>query len=301
MPRALSAYTPLETLLLFQYLSIYGINGAVFGNISDHLKKNSVVRSASNFEPARLSPDALRDVFLQLLKEEARSEVNLTNGLDSRHQISHPQSGSRKRKAPSPSLPTIQDALNDAHLIPQLITKVYARFREQTVGQIKEEERKYLQLQREVEALVNGEWDARLKQELHNGEWDDKLRWVIGPRKAQRNGTSTTARENTALSSAPVAKMETSLRTQPLQPPPGPASQKGRSPQPLRPPVYTLSSTTAFAGISCWSSYACAASIPRQPAARLSIPVCSATVVRSASRTYAGWWCAAIFGDYASA
>ncbi len=117
--------SPLEGTLLLQYLYALGVSTQVFTKIADHLKSNPVVRAEPNFDAARLNPDALREFFLRLIKDESRDAAapaaEDTNG-----------SPSRKRKAPSPSLPSLQDAVKDSHLIPGLIMKLYSRFREQT-------------------------------------------------------------------------------------------------------------------------------------------------------------------------
>ncbi|KIW01252.1 uncharacterized protein PV09_07294 [Verruconis gallopava] len=187
-----SAFTPLEALLLFQYLSNYGVAPNVFTKISDLLTNDDQIRRSSSYDPARLTPDALRDFYLKLLKDEARSEMSAvdapagsaaagtTNGEAS-------QSGSRKRKAPSPSLPTIQEASRDAHLIPQLIRKLYARYREHAIIQIREDERKYERLRKNISEIKSGAWDERLQREIERGDWDQLLQ-----RKAHRpeNGTA---------------------------------------------------------------------------------------------------------------
>jgi hypothetical protein len=167
-----SAYTPLEALLLFQYLSNYGISPAVFSSVSDALKADNQIRAGNTFDPGRLSPDAIRDYFLRLLKEEARSEVQQSlGGAEHDGQNGDVLPGSRKRKARSPSLPTIQEAMKDAHHIPQLIRKLYARYREHAVVQIRDEERRYQHLKEQYAEIEEGAWDARLQKEL-----DQKLR-----------------------------------------------------------------------------------------------------------------------------
>ena len=212
-----TAYTSLEALLLFQYLYNYGINGTVFGKISELLKGNPQIRDAAAFDAGRLSPDALRDFFLRHLKEEAKSERKLNSDTEGHHGAT--QSGSRKRKAPSPTLPTIQDAADDAHLLPHLIVKLYARYREQTVAEIREVERRHDVLQKEVHEIEKGEWDSRLQEE----DVEEKRRQEA---VAQRQKTDGNLQQATAL---PTPNQSTQTPGQP-----------GRGPLELGAPSTTL-------------------------------------------------------------
>ena len=129
MTTSVTSYTPLETLLLFQSLLSYGTDPAVFGRISDLLIKNPHIRESKDYDSGRLSPDALRELYehyLRLLeKDEAKSGAQNINGAaEQASQNGGSPSPSRKRKAPSPSLPTVQEATQHAHLIPALVTKL---------------------------------------------------------------------------------------------------------------------------------------------------------------------------------
>lgn len=74
MNTSLTAYTTLESLLLFQSFATYGVEPTVFIRISKLLKKILHISAAERFEPSRLSSDALRNFYLQILKEEVKSE-----------------------------------------------------------------------------------------------------------------------------------------------------------------------------------------------------------------------------------
>lgn len=158
-----TAYTPLESLLLFQALRAGGVEPSSFSRISEQLKSIPLVQNDPSYDPGRLSPDALRQLYLDLLKEEARRDVDrqLNNGTQPAAN-GDASPGSRKRKAPSPHLPTIHEAAQHSHLIPQLVTRLYTRYRENTVKDIREHERKYDQLAREVREIEAGKWDERL-------------------------------------------------------------------------------------------------------------------------------------------
>lgn len=155
----MSAYTNLESLLLFQCLHAYGVAPSVFGRISDLLKKHPDVTAHKYFQAGRLSPDALRNFYLERLKRELEYE----QGGDSEGQ--NGQGGNpAKRKRHSPSLPTVHESLQHQHLIPKLITKLYASYRYEVTEQIRLEEDRYERLQRELKGIERGEWDDQLRE-----------------------------------------------------------------------------------------------------------------------------------------
>ncbi|KNG50206.1 bromodomain-containing protein [Stemphylium lycopersici] len=159
MTTSLSAYTNLESLLLFQCLHAYGVQPSVFARISDLLKKNPDVTTDRYFQAGRLSPDALRNFYLERLKRELEYE----QGGDSDAQNAD-ATNRAKRKRHSPSLPTVQESLQHQHLIPRLVTKLYASYRYEITEQIRSEEDRYERLQRDLESIDRGEWDDQLRE-----------------------------------------------------------------------------------------------------------------------------------------
>ncbi|KAK5175020.1 uncharacterized protein LTR77_000156 [Saxophila tyrrhenica] len=160
-----TAYTPLESLLLFQALRAEGVNShAVFNRISEQLKKVSFVQGDPSYDSGRLSPDALRELYLWLLKEEVKRDAERQADRDDLLRNGSLDPAQRKRKAPSPSLPTVHEASQHAHLIPQLVTRLYARYRDHAVKGIREQERKYHALQRDIGEIEEGKWDEGLRQ-----------------------------------------------------------------------------------------------------------------------------------------
>ncbi|KAI5369586.1 Putative bromodomain-containing protein [Septoria linicola] len=165
MTPLVTAYTHLESLLLFQALRCEGVNTISFNRISDQLKSVPLVRNDPDFDAGRLSPDALRELYLGLLKEEVKhdleqqqnGEKHLTNGDAS--------PGTRKRKVASPVLPTVHEAAQHSHLIPQLVTRLYSRYRENTVLKIKGYESRYTENKQHIDDIEAGAWDDRLQRE----------------------------------------------------------------------------------------------------------------------------------------
>jgi hypothetical protein len=159
-----TAYSSLETLLLFQYLRAYGISPTVFSKISEQLKDHPQIRESNGFDAGRLSPDALREFFLRIWKEELRREERPAVDVDAPNGAA--SSSPRKRKAPSPSLPTIQDAAENTDLLPKVVVKLYGRYREETVREIRETETKHGKLLQEVIEIKRGDWDVKLQESL---------------------------------------------------------------------------------------------------------------------------------------
>jgi hypothetical protein len=159
MTTKVSAYTHLESLLLFQCLHAYGVAPSVFGKISDLLKNTPDVTGHKFFQAGRLSPDALRNFYLERL----RKEIDHEQGTDSEGQNGDVKSSS-KRKRHSPSLPTVQESLQHQHLIPMLVTKLYASYRKEVAKLIRDDEERYFKLEREIQSIERGEWDDQLRE-----------------------------------------------------------------------------------------------------------------------------------------
>ncbi|KAF1852082.1 uncharacterized protein K460DRAFT_373942 [Cucurbitaria berberidis CBS 394.84] len=162
MAMNVSAYTHLESLLLFQCLHAYGVGPSVFGRISDLLKKNPDITGHKYFQVGRLSPDALRNFYLERLKRELEQEQRGDSD-GQQGDVSNP----RKRKLPSSSLPTVQESLQHRHLIPTLVAKLYASYRNEITEQIRADEERYERLQREIKSIERGEWDDQLRERAH--------------------------------------------------------------------------------------------------------------------------------------
>lgn len=162
-----TAYSPLEQLLVFQALRAEGANShQVFTRISDQLKSIPLITNDISYDSGRLSPDALRDLYFWLLKEEVKADLDRRlDGEDGGGRRGETAPGSRKRKQPSPKLATVQEASQHAHLIPQLVTRLYARYRELAVRDIRESEKRYDSATREIGEIEAGKWDERLQRQ----------------------------------------------------------------------------------------------------------------------------------------
>ncbi|KAI9856783.1 MAG: hypothetical protein M1824_005254 [Vezdaea acicularis] len=197
---ALTSYTHLESLLLFQSLQSYGTEPAAFNKISERLQNNGLIRTSKDFDVGRLNADALRDLYQGLLKQEVQLEsARIENGIANRlyEEGDGGLPGSKKRKAPSPSQPSTQELMHNPNFLPQLVARLYARYRESVIKEIYADERKYKNLQREVREIEQGEWDdsqESLREELlmqtprpHNRDLGPQLHIAAGQQQNTPN------------------------------------------------------------------------------------------------------------------
>jgi hypothetical protein len=147
-----TAYTPLESLFLFQLLSQYGFADDSFNRISEELKRNPILREQESYEAGRLSPDALKELSLQLLREEQRHEAEATDANGANGTLT-----SRKRKIPSPPIPSIKEAQEHSDKLPLLVDRLYALYKDTIIRQVREDERRIEILQREIKELERAE------------------------------------------------------------------------------------------------------------------------------------------------
>ena len=153
-------HTPLEVLLFFQSLRIQGVDGSSFSRISELLRENEYVHQDTTYDAERLSSENLKSLYLNLLKDEVRSQKNL-RASPAKDGGSRP----KKRKLSTPPLQTLDEAAEHTHLLPQLVNHLYARYRDHVLQAIHAEERRYSELSKEINEIERGEWDARLRQE----------------------------------------------------------------------------------------------------------------------------------------
>lgn len=163
-------HTPLESLLLFQTLHPFNADPPSFGRISDTLKNNELLRESDSFELNRLEPDSLKGLYLRLLKEEVKSEATGNDQGGQKYGLQNP----RKRKLSSPPLDTVDEAVQYSHLLPQLVNRLYFRYRDHAIKSIEDEERKYRSLQKEIQEIERGDPDGRTQDQDVNSRRDSR-------------------------------------------------------------------------------------------------------------------------------
>lgn len=155
------AYTPLESLFLFQSLLTHGVDPSAFVRISEVLKDNALIKADSTYDAARFTPEALQQLFLLVLGEEIRSETDRPEPIEAPVQ--------KKRKVGTPPLPTLKDAIQHVDKVPILVQRLYARYRDHVVKQIREDERKFETVQKEIQLLERSEKERLARSASQSG------------------------------------------------------------------------------------------------------------------------------------
>ncbi|OQU98297.1 Bromodomain-containing protein [Cladophialophora immunda] len=166
---SLKAYTPYETLAFCQSVACHGSDTAAFEGIATALNANQLIRDSETYDQTRLTAAALQGLYHELLVEERNAQTfSMVNG-DNGPNGTNP----RKRKlstspAPSPAATRGGDG-DEQRILQALVDKLYARFREQTIKEIRQEEEDYLRLQAEIAELEKAE-DLNNKQQTDTEE-----------------------------------------------------------------------------------------------------------------------------------
>ncbi|KAE9376231.1 hypothetical protein N431DRAFT_333626 [Stipitochalara longipes BDJ] len=215
-------YTPLECLLLFQSLAAYGTEDQDFTRISDLLTNNSLIKDGPAYDAQRLSSDALRQLYLQLLRDELKAEEQ-----DGREDGG--QATSKKRKLQSPPLPSLKDAQQHKDKLPLLVDRLYARYRDYMVRAIQEDERRYAEVQGQIREIERGEWDERILKEDQALANRPSAATTEDARPKANGAPAEVLPQETPV--APVEGSQRELTEEPVQPSsPGPKSEKYTEP-----------------------------------------------------------------------
>ncbi|KAL9036655.1 MAG: hypothetical protein Q9214_006038, partial [Letrouitia sp. 1 TL-2023] len=160
-------FTSLETLVLLQTLQQQGLELSSFDTISTSLKSQKILQRDENSSQDHLDAASLKTLYLRLLKEEAKIQTPLQ---EQEPKDQDGQINPRKRKLSSPPLDSVDQATRYNHLIPQIADRIYVVHRDDTIKAIEDEERKYRRLEKDIQEIERGEWDARLQyQEITAG------------------------------------------------------------------------------------------------------------------------------------
>ncbi|KAI4117978.1 MAG: hypothetical protein LQ345_001869 [Seirophora villosa] len=140
-------------------------------SLSQTLKSSNVVSRGATSDKDHLEPKALQSLYIRLMKEEIKLE-NQKN--DSYTQLPREKHESRRQKLSSPVLETMEEVSHYSRLLPQLATRVYDSYRESAIKSIGDEELTYRRLQKDIQEIERGEWDARLQQQETTSRRDPK-------------------------------------------------------------------------------------------------------------------------------
>ncbi|KAL4937080.1 hypothetical protein BDV06DRAFT_203652 [Aspergillus oleicola] len=155
---SLSAYTPLEQLLFFQSLAANDTRPISFASISDLLRNNKFICENGAFDAHRLSPEALEDLYSNLMRDGGDSgSTQEPNG----HHPEFSPGNPKKRKIATPrpdGLP--DDGRRKAGFYPFLVPHLYAKYKELATAEIRQEEKRFRDIKREIERLEKEEREA---------------------------------------------------------------------------------------------------------------------------------------------
>jgi len=151
----LSAYTPFESLLFFQSLATSDVRPASFATISNSLRNNPLVRQNVAFSADRLTSEALEDLYATLVCDGFDRES--LPGWNGRPTESPGASNPKKRKIASPRPEGLSDGVTHAILVPELVSHLYARYRELVTKEIRDDEKRYTEIKDEIEHLKKEE------------------------------------------------------------------------------------------------------------------------------------------------
>jgi len=175
-----SPYTLLETLLLFHNLATHGTHVTSFQLISGILLKNPLVCGDSAYDSHRLTPDALREHYFDTLKGEGAEGA----ALDGNGEGAAPTPVRRRKgKAKTPPTP------DNLSVITKLTSEFYAQYKKAQYNYIREEEKRILQLQREIKEIAAGKWDERLERELRERTKTESRTSSVAPPPTERKKT----------------------------------------------------------------------------------------------------------------
>ncbi|KAI1613380.1 hypothetical protein EDD37DRAFT_347855 [Exophiala viscosa] len=181
---SLKAYTPYETLAFCQSVAHHGADSAAFEDIAQSLNANQLIRDNQTYDESRLTASALQALYQELLVQEKTEKGPVVNG-DGGATVNP-----RKRKASLSPPPVKDNDLSGQQWLQSLVDRLYERFREQTIKEIRLEEEAYHKVQAEIVVLEKQPEDEQLTtEELKSRDLPQKGAENVAP-KAQEPQSS---------------------------------------------------------------------------------------------------------------
>lgn len=160
---SLKAYTPYETLAFCQSVAHHGADSSAFEDIAQALNANQLIRDNETYDQNRLTASALQALYQELLVQEKIEKGSVVNG-DNGSSINP-----RKRKASASPPPLGDSDLSDQEWLQSLVDRLYERFREQTIREIRLEEEAYRKIQAEIVVLERQPEDDQVQPVTDDG------------------------------------------------------------------------------------------------------------------------------------
>ncbi|KAI0154288.1 hypothetical protein GGR57DRAFT_466574 [Xylariaceae sp. FL1272] len=154
-------YTSTEALFLFRLLNKYGFINGSFDRISHELLNTPLILEQEEYDAGRLTSDKLQQLALELVRDEQRRETEAAAETGANGH----SPAAKKRKLQPPPLPTLKEAHERREKLPILVDRLNARFREELIRQIQEDEQEYARIEEECDEIERGEWDEKIRAE----------------------------------------------------------------------------------------------------------------------------------------
>ena len=220
--------------MLVQELDEFDPNPPSFEKISESLKNNALLRETLSYDPNRFNPEPLMQLYFRLMKEEAKLEVERAEGTrDGR------DGGRNRNRLMSPLLENVSEGSHYTKLIKPLLNRVYFHYRNHAIKEIEYEENKYKSLQRDIQEINRGEWDARLQLEGISSRRDAKegVKPIQTPLRHESDGEKDRPENVPQLAKSPPRNGE-SATTPPNQEPKVPMNLSiVNAIKPIKPPI----------------------------------------------------------------
>lgn len=155
-----SAYTPFESLLFFQSLAALDSRPTSFASISNTLRNNSFIRQNAAFNPDRLSPEALEELYTTLIRDGLTAAGTLATSEHNGRADTPVATNPKKRKISSPRPENPVDGVPHATIVPDLVSRLYARYKDLVTREIKDEEQRFAEIRYEIQRLQEEEQEA---------------------------------------------------------------------------------------------------------------------------------------------
>ncbi|KAL8818617.1 MAG: hypothetical protein Q9191_007901 [Dirinaria sp. TL-2023a] len=160
---AVDSHTPLEKFLLFHTLHPFDNEIPSFPTVSETLKSSTVFPSKASSDESRLKPEALQELYLRLVKEEAKLELHgnasSTKAGDTATQHETP---------PSPHMANVTDVIQHKNLLPRILDRLYFQYRDHAIKAIEDEERNIRQLRKEIDEIRRTEREVPTRKSSIN-------------------------------------------------------------------------------------------------------------------------------------
>jgi hypothetical protein len=230
----LTAYTPLESYLLFKWIRKTGaeaFEAVAFPKLSSVLINNSFIKDDPTYDASRLNPESLQELFLQLLQDELKNDATPNQQEDAPPADASQSPNSKKRKRPGsvPQVTNLVEARQHAHRLPDAEAKLFDKYKAtsaQKLYDLQQEEEKVQAEIKELELLQQQEQEQRQQEQRQKqaAEAEELRKDASAAPKAPLNQANLPRRPPSAASAgdAPKAARQTNGTTGPPTQPPTP-------------------------------------------------------------------------------